>query len=147
MLPRHETDGTLPAGIHDATWAEILERFATNARRRLLLDNFASIVGHLAAAGCQTVYLGGSFITTKPDPGDLDMLWDVTGVDANLVHEMFHGPSGIPVIWSLFGCHCFPMHLTEGRTGLGYLEFFQTRKDGAGRVGIIRFDVTKWEQE
>lgn len=37
----------------------------------------------LQAAGCQTIYIDGSFITEKSNPGDFDACWDENGVDLN----------------------------------------------------------------
>lgn len=36
---------------------------------------------HLKVAGCWTVYLDGSFVTSKEIPNDCDVCWDETGVD------------------------------------------------------------------
>jgi hypothetical protein len=35
----------------------------------------------LRDAGCKRVYLNGSFVTSKDEPGDFDACWDPTGVD------------------------------------------------------------------
>jgi hypothetical protein len=147
MLPRHETDGTLPAGIHDATWAEFVNRFGVNPRRMVLLTTLRVVLDHIAAAGCAEVLIGGSFVTTKAQPGDVDLLWDVQTVTSlDLLHPMFRGPAGIEEIWARFGCHLFPTYLREERSGLPFPEFFQQGKDGQ-RVGIVRIDLTDWTPE
>ena len=71
----------LPPGIHQTTMEEVRRAFATNPRRNLLFDGFQRAVSSLVAAGCQLVYLNGSFVTEKPNPNDFDGCWDSTGVD------------------------------------------------------------------
>jgi len=39
----------------------------------------------LHAAGCQRAYLDGSFITAALNPGDFDVCWEPTGVQAVLL--------------------------------------------------------------
>ena len=36
---------------------------------------------NLKGAGCQTVYLNGSFVTSKGIPNDYDACWEEAGVD------------------------------------------------------------------
>jgi hypothetical protein len=55
----------LPPGIHIALIAEIESRFATNAKRRILFDGFILGLESLIQAGCQSIYLDGSFISQK----------------------------------------------------------------------------------
>jgi hypothetical protein len=46
-----------------------------------LIDGLADAVTVLAEAGCRRLWLNGSFVTTKDEPGDFDACWDQTGVD------------------------------------------------------------------
>jgi len=64
--------GALPAGIHDAAWSEVAARFGINATRIRLLSGLRRALDILAAAGCTSVYLGGSFVTAKALPADWD---------------------------------------------------------------------------
>ncbi|MCX6022257.1 MAG: hypothetical protein NTZ05_11105 [Chloroflexi bacterium] len=58
MLPPFDPDtGYLPPGPHAASWAEIVERFGWNERRRTLLDGLALALRDLYAAGGRTFYL------------------------------------------------------------------------------------------
>jgi hypothetical protein len=72
--------GCLPAGEHDATWAEVLERFGWNQTRQAQLDGLADALRLLAGAGCTKVWLNGSFVTAKDEPGDFDAVWDTKGI-------------------------------------------------------------------
>lgn len=82
MLPAFDPEtGRLPEGEHEATWEELVERFGWNRRRRQLLDGLADALESLSDAGCRRVWLNGSFVTSKDEPGDFDACWDTTGVD------------------------------------------------------------------
>jgi len=73
--------GALPAGIHESDWAEVVSRFGTNPHRRALLAGMRRAFLSLAEAGCARVYLGGSFVTAKAEPGDWDGCYEAAGVD------------------------------------------------------------------
>ena len=64
--------GLLPPGEHEAVWDEVQARFGWNARGRQLLDGLADGMSLLGAAGCARVWLNGSFVTAKEEPGDFD---------------------------------------------------------------------------
>ncbi|MEO8484158.1 MAG: hypothetical protein ABI634_18245, partial [Acidobacteriota bacterium] len=99
---------------------------------------------HLAEAGCATVYFGGSFVTAKANPGDIDVTWDLEGVDPTMLIPAFRGPDGIEELKWIFGGHFFPSELVEGDSGMTFVEFFQQTKDGRP-VGIVQIDLTTLE--
>ncbi len=80
MLPAFNQDGNLPEGIHRATEAEILSRFAPgSARRQWLGERLRDLLGVAKATGkLQQVFLWGSFVTSKESPNDLDVLLVMT---------------------------------------------------------------------
>ena len=41
----------------------------------------------LKAGGCRTIYINGSFVTIKPDPGDFDACWDSEDVDYDYLRK------------------------------------------------------------
>lgn len=81
MIPPFNQNGALPPGIYAATLPEIKARFATNSTRDALFAGLKLLAHDLAAAGCKTLYLNGSFITDKQDPKDYDACWETDGVD------------------------------------------------------------------
>ncbi|MGZ4693313.1 MAG: DUF6932 family protein [Acidimicrobiales bacterium] len=85
LPPLGPETGLLPAGEHAATWDEVVERFGWNERRRRLLDGLADALELLGAAGCRQVWLNGSFVTAKDEPGDFDACWDTDDVDLDQV--------------------------------------------------------------
>ena len=89
MIPKYDTQGNLPPGQHLASWEEIEEHYAYNAHRRKLLAGLKAALDNLRAAGCKRVYLNGSFITNKVEPGDYDLCWEPKGVDRNALDPLF----------------------------------------------------------
>ena len=79
--------GLLLPGEHPATWDEIEARFGWNLRRRQLLDGLADGLAAFAGAGCSRVWLNGSFVTNKDEPGDFDCVWSTVGVDRNTLQN------------------------------------------------------------
>ena len=45
-------------------------------------------------AGCRTVYIDGSFVTSKSEPGDYDACWDIDGVNVEALDLVFLDFSG-----------------------------------------------------
>jgi len=77
MIPPFNEHGELPPGAHECTWAEFEERFAFSARRRELLDALRRVLATLERAGVLRIWVGGSFVTTKQGPGDVDLCWEL----------------------------------------------------------------------
>jgi len=42
-------------------------------------------IDSLRSAGCKSVYIDGSFVTSKANPVDFDGCWDMDGVDPSLL--------------------------------------------------------------
>jgi hypothetical protein len=81
MIPPFEKFGLLPPGIHWAEWDEFAAAFGSTPRRQKLLVGLKAAIDNLAAAGCEAVYIDGSFVTRKAEPNDFDACWSTIGVD------------------------------------------------------------------
>lgn len=87
MLHTFDPDsGRLPPGEPIASWGDAVERFGWTERR--LLDGLAEAIELLATAGCRKVWLNGSFVTAKDEPGDFDACWDTDGVDLDVLDQV-----------------------------------------------------------
>ena len=118
MPPFDPLTGRLPAGEHLADWYEVVERFGWNERRRRLIDGLADALVLLAEAGCRRVWLNGSFVTTKDEPGDFDACWDQTGVDLDVLDPVLLDLSAGRVAQKArFGGELVP-NVTERGSGL-----------------------------
>jgi hypothetical protein len=89
MIPEWQSNGDLPPGIHFALRRDLKPRLSFNPRRQRLLAGFLEACELLRRAGCRLVYLHGSFVTTKPHPGDFDACWDFKGVDEEALDPVF----------------------------------------------------------
>ena len=79
----------LPPGVHSATFAEVEIVFAINRRRRTLYDGLLIAAAALYLAGCERIFLDGSYVTAKPQPNDYDACWDPTGVNPAKLDPVF----------------------------------------------------------
>lgn len=145
MIPAFEPDtGQLPRGEHEATWSEIRERFGWNQRRQHLLAGLAEALAVLAEAGCTMVWINGSFVTTKDEPGDFDCVWSPHGVDCvvleRLAPELFDLADHRAAQKRRFGGELLPNYV-ERVSGKPFAEFFQTDRTDRAK-GIIVIDPT-----
>ena len=127
----------LPPGVHDATLEEVESRFSTSERRKRLYSGFREGVMALCKAGCRKIFLDGSFVTEKTNPGDFDVCWDPVGVDTAKLNPVFRDFSeGRKKQKEAFQGEFFPDHLpADGKRT--FLDFFQIDKDTQNVKGII----------
>lgn len=138
MIPSFDAQGLLPQGIYPATWEEVIERFGVNDRRRQLLNGLSEALNLLRLAGCRRVYINGSFVTAKQRPNDIDVCWDISGVDPNALDPVFFDfDDGRAAQKARFGVEFFPAQVPEGLSGKTFLEFFQVNKEAGEPKGII----------
>jgi hypothetical protein len=64
----------LPPGTHYCNWEEFVLQFGQGSRRAHLLTGLQALAQVLKAAGVEEVRIGGSFVTTKPEPSDYDLV-------------------------------------------------------------------------
>lgn len=145
MLPPLTYEGLLPPGIHLAEWAEVWAAFATSPRRQRLLNGFLRAIQSLKFAGCKMVYLDGSFITAKENPGDFDGCWDSSGVNpAQLDPVLLRFDPGRIAQKIKYGGEMFPATwIADQNTMLTFIEFFQVDKETGEAKGIIAIDLER----
>jgi len=87
-IPPLESSGLLPLGRFPCSLDELeadfvdSSTFATSATRPAVFADFLSVVGLLRAFDAdliERVWIGGSFVTDKPDPDDIDCLFILSG--------------------------------------------------------------------
>lgn len=78
MIPDCNESGLLPAGVHRATFEEFERRFAyfdASDRRFRIFDKFRDLHSQAKTSGiARRILIGGSFVTSKPEPNDLDCI-------------------------------------------------------------------------
>jgi hypothetical protein len=147
MIPTFEPSGNLPPGIHSADWAEVVGQLGTNERRRALLGMLRPALAIFKLAGCVSVYLAGSFVSVKPYPGDIDVLWDPADVNTtvlDLIDPLLTDRSAEAHTAQVQRYGAEFIATTEPRLGLTFLEFFQTAKEDDSPKGILRLDLRKF---
>ena len=142
MVHRFTEAGLLPPGVHWATWEEIADRFGGNKRRQELLAGLREALENLRDAGCQTVYINGSFVTDKEEPGDFDGCWDEQGVNPDTLDPvLLTFDLGRATQKAKYLGELFPSTAVAGDGGASFLDFFQTDKDTGEPKGIIAIDL------
>ena len=131
----------LPPGIHDTTLSEVEARFATTPHRKWLFDGFIRVTNMLANAGCNHVYLDGSFVTAKPHPGDYDGCWDHVGVDlAKLDPVLLDFTNKRAAQKAKYLGEMFIAGMPSGPGG-PFVDFFQIEKFSGRPKGILRISL------
>lgn len=132
----------LPKGIHQASIAEIERCFTQNQRRRQLFNGLMRALKALKLAGCRAVYLDGSYVTEKPEPGDYDACWDPTGVNPKKLDPVFLDfTNSRKSQKQKYGGEFFPFG-AQAAPGQAFLDFFQNDRHTGQRKGILLIDLT-----
>jgi len=90
-IPPLDQTGVLPPGIHDCTLddlSRVFGRFSFSDRRIRLTGRLKDYVTELSATGiAKCIYVDGSYVTSKDEPGDIDLLL-ILRDDVNLDQEV-----------------------------------------------------------
>ncbi len=139
-LPNFEPTGDLPAGVYDATLAEMLQRFGLGSTRR---HHLASRLERIYRIAANTGFLArfvvfGSYVTSKREPNDVD---DFMIMDDNFDVGKLVGES--PLLFdhlaaqARFGCSVFWVRRLAALGGeQAAIEDWQVTRSGTLR-GII----------
>ena len=141
MIPEaDQTSGYLPPGVHQATWDEVYGRWVLNSHRSHLMEGLKSACYNLAEAGCRELLLDGSFITTKPLPGDYDAAWETTGVDPELLDPvLLDFDNQRAAMKSKYLGDLFPASWCTS-SGVLFRDFFRTDRNGVEK-GIVLIEL------
>ena len=137
--------GNLPAGIHEATWDQLISRYGYTPHRLMLLAGFKAALDMSRHAGCARVYVNGSFVTSKEVPNDFDACWEMDGVDFDLLDRL----DPVLLDWSnrraaqkaRFGGEIFIAESAADPWGTTYLDFFQHDRTTGAPKGILVIDL------
>jgi hypothetical protein len=145
-LLRFNSRGKLPGGIHTVTWQEFCKRFAFNQERLKLLRGLLRAIRLLQMVGCKTIYVGGSFPSTKEYPSDVDCIWESSDMSFERVKRVtpifFEMTPGSPQQKQRFSAEFYPSEGIETVSGLSFLEFFQQDFKEGRRRGLVRIDIS-----
>ena len=142
MAPQFSASRLLPPGVHWTDWEELTDRFGSNPWRQRLMTGFRAAIGNLKDAGCRTVYLDGSFVTSKAMPNDYDACWEEAGVDPMALDPvLLTFDLGRAAQKAKYLGELFPASVIADAGGLSFLEFFQTDRETGSSKGIIAIDL------
>ncbi len=104
----------------------------------MLFTGLKASIEALQRAGCKTVYIDGSFVTGKPEPGDYDACWDPVGVNAKKLDPVLLDFSDSRKNQKdKFEGELFPSSaFANGRRT--FVEYFQKDRHTGKQKGIVR---------
>jgi hypothetical protein len=148
MVPAVGVGGYLPPGIHEASWTEFENRYDVTPRRHTLLRGLQAALVEFHMAGCPLVYVGGSFLTSKPDPNDVDCCFDYAHEldwPRLAAAELLSTANDCAAQRTRYGCefHFANMAITKFgpiQATITFLEFYQRNADGEP-VGVLALDL------
>ena len=134
----------LPEGLYDTAIEEIRTTMGFTRRRLELIDG---LVRYLDAWDRQNLLectiIDGSFVTDKPEPGDIDILLVPTTEGlrsmeyANLVLELCLNRDETK---ERYGCEAFPVLGSDSQNYREWYTFFSTDRHGNKR-GLLRVNL------
>ena len=146
MIPEFDENGNLPTGVHFCEWEEFVDRFGTTDLRLRLMRGLQMAMQQLKAAGCRTIYINGSFVTSKSDPGDFDACWDREDVDIDYLRReapqllKYYDRAGQK---AKYKGELFASDQPVGNYGKNSFDLFQ--EDRKHNIkGIIAIDLLRW---
>jgi hypothetical protein len=113
-----------------------------------MIDGLELAMTQLKAAGCLTIYIDGSFVTSKERPGDFDACWEDNGVDLNylkaIAPTLYKFAGGRAEQKNKYRGEFFPANYPANEQGITYIDFFQLDTIRNTRKGIIAIDLPRW---
>jgi hypothetical protein len=146
MIPEFDENVNLPPGIHFGDWQEFKERFGYTPKRAKMISGLEELMKQLKAAECRTIYINGSFVTNKIDPGDFDFCWDRDDVNIDYLRQ------NAPLILKYYDSaaqkakykgEIYPSDQPVDESTIS-IEFFQ-RDRKQNRKGIVAINLLEWE--
>lgn len=146
MVPDFNDEGVLPEGEYDMSIGEFKAKFVYNNVRAAIFVGLLALIEDLRAIRCTTIYVDGSFVTDKDEPGDVDVCWeDTDDIDWDLLDAEYQILFDMepPRDWQQYkySADVFPANLPEGGSGKLFKDFFKTNKETDNPKGIIKINI------
>jgi hypothetical protein len=142
MIPDFRDDGYLPEGLHLATEAEVTFRFGSDtSRRKRLALRLRRWIDLARAVSARRLFVDGSFVTSKPEPNDVDaVIW----LPDDFVSRVSNGNfEAIELETMLLTRRPEEIFAAEDRRDWDdWLEFFsRTREPDGRRKGVVEIEI------
>lgn len=136
-LPALDQRGYLPEGLYHATLSEVLERFGRGSSQRAhLATELGAIEQRAREMGAEALLLGGSFISDKPHPGDVDI---VIVIPERIPDEILTSGYAAVQAYVSGGKNTF---VASGAESVRYWRDFLANKFLNEPRGVVRIDIT-----
>jgi hypothetical protein len=141
-IPAFEESGYLPAGDHEATIDEVeVVLGSAGFRRREVMRNLREILEELWGLGVDTVWIDGSFVSSRKRPDDVDLIY-VRPPNADPGQWGRLAPQNRYWLESNYGIDLWEYPSTARHGGPGgpnqtIKEFFETDMDGVPKGHIL----------
>lgn len=145
-LPRLTDKGFLPPGVYSTNLEDFTARFVTNEHRQAQWQRVQPMLKQLRTAGIDEIYAAGSFVSAKPNPGDIDLLVHTTSplsAQASYTLDKLRGIEfGQTESFAkrTYGAHLMTEKASAGVNGENFKIFTLNRQDEP--VGIVRLRLT-----
>jgi hypothetical protein len=144
MIPDFYDGEFLPDGAYDATWMEVQAKFGLGETRRRLCEQMSQFIQMARGCGFRAVYLFGSFISSKTDPNDIDLMWVFRAGTPDQMSEKCKDLLNYVRMkeqwnWDMWCCSDAPEGVEYMLTG------WKQNKSRTKLRGIIKIDLEKFE--
>lgn len=141
LIPPFDDHGRLPDGLHDASISEIRQALGFTTRREALIDGLERYLADWDSFRLlESVVIDGSFVTDKPEPGDIDLLVVPHGgalIDPRLGRVVMRLCFDRRGTKREFGCEAFIVHGSGTADYREWLGFFSRDRAGNSR-GLLK---------
>jgi hypothetical protein len=108
----------------------------------MLIKGLRRAIRDLKRSGCSTIFVDGSFVTSKKLPGDYDACYDISGMDPLKVDPVFLDFRYKRAAQKTkYAGEFLPAQTVEASSGMLFVEFFQKDKDSGEPKGIVELDL------
>jgi hypothetical protein len=123
----------------ELTLTELEQHFGTNDWRKNRIRNALIFFEIFGACGCHTVYIGGSFVSKKIYPDDIDLCFDLHDVNIDKLSEVFPDFFDVNKIGKI--CRELKCHiLTFDNDNMHFLNMLKKDKDGYPK-GLVKLNL------
>lgn len=126
-IPDFTQHGVLPEGVHPCTFDEVRDRFTYTPIREALFGKLASYRDWMCDFNVyRAIFIDGSFVTDKPNPGDVDVIVELPN-DLTLLNGEARRALDNSFLKNEFHLDVYPYHPNIGPHD--FTLFFQYLRD------------------
>jgi len=133
-LPDFDQNGRLPSGIHICSGKEFIDRFCSTENRRQFTKPISDILDFAKVRYAVQVFVGGSFISNKEKPNDIDCVM--------VFQEDKYIPSHTESV-SIAGLRFDILYASMESRNLidSYIKLFSSGRLGNDNIGVVQIDL------